>query len=41
MGIDIYLRWNDMTDAEREAQHTGFSVEHVLCNARADNKEPA
>jgi hypothetical protein len=28
LGIDIYLRWRDMTPAELEAQRTGFSVEH-------------
>ena len=28
MGIDIYLRWDEMTEAERKAQYTGFSIEH-------------
>lgn len=28
MGIDIYLRWEGQTEAEEEAQYTGFSVEH-------------
>ena len=28
MGIDIYLRWERMTEAEREAQQLGFSVVH-------------
>ncbi len=28
MGIDIYLRWERMTGAEREAQQLGFSVVH-------------
>jgi hypothetical protein len=28
MGIDIYARWNGMTEPERAAQITGFSVEH-------------
>lgn len=28
MGIDIYLRWTLQTDAEQEAQHTGYSVTH-------------
>lgn len=26
MGIDIYSRWKNMTDAEKEGQYTGFSV---------------
>lgn len=26
MGIDVYLRWDGMTDAERNAQYTGFEV---------------
>ncbi len=28
MGIDIYLRWESMTEAERDAQQLGFSVVH-------------
>jgi hypothetical protein len=28
MGIDIYAKWDGMTDAEKKAQVTGFSVEH-------------
>jgi hypothetical protein len=28
VGIDIYLRWEGMTEAERRAQMTGFSVVH-------------
>lgn len=28
MGIDIYLRWQGMMEAERAAQQTGFSVVH-------------
>ena len=28
MGIDIYATWKGMTDEEKEAQYTGFSVEH-------------
>jgi hypothetical protein len=28
MGIDIYAEWDGMTDAEKKAQITGFSVEH-------------
>ena len=28
MGIDIYAKWDGMTEAEEEAQITGFSVEH-------------
>ena len=28
MGIDIYARWDGMTEAEEAAQITGFSVEH-------------
>jgi len=28
MGIDIYAEWKGMSDAERKAQVTGFSVEH-------------
>jgi hypothetical protein len=26
MGIDIYLEWDDMTEEEKQAQATGFSV---------------
>jgi hypothetical protein len=26
MGIDIYAEWNGMTEAERDAQITGFSI---------------
>lgn len=28
MGIDIYARWQGQTEAEEQAQHTGFSVVH-------------
>jgi hypothetical protein len=28
MGIDIYAEWKGMSDAEKKAQITGFSVEH-------------
>jgi hypothetical protein len=28
MGIDIYAKWDGMTEAEENAQVTGFSVEH-------------
>lgn len=28
MGIDIYAEWDGMSDAEKKAQITGFSVEH-------------
>jgi len=28
MGIDIYAEWDGMTEAEKAAQTTGFSVEH-------------
>ena len=28
MGIDIYATWRDQSDAEAEAQMTGFSVAH-------------
>ena len=28
MGIDIYAEWKGMSDAEKKAQVTGFSVEH-------------
>ena len=28
MGIDIYAKWDGMTEAEDAAQITGFSVEH-------------
>src|SRR5665213_1209510 len=28
MGIDIYAEWHGMSDAEKKAQVTGFSVEH-------------
>jgi hypothetical protein len=28
MGIDIYARWRGQSEAERNAQITGFSVEH-------------
>lgn len=28
MGIDIYAEWKGMSDAEKKAQLTGFSVEH-------------
>ena len=28
MGIDIYARWKGQTEAEEQAQNTGFSVMH-------------
>jgi hypothetical protein len=28
MGIDIYAEWDEMTGAEKDAQITGFSIEH-------------
>lgn len=28
MGIDIYLRWDDMPESEVEKQYTGFSIAH-------------
>lgn len=28
MGIDVYLRWQGQTEAERQAQFTGFSIVH-------------
>ena len=28
MGIDIYLRWKDITEEEVEKQYTGFSLVH-------------
>src|SRR3984893_15575344 len=28
MGIDIYAKWDGMTEAEEAAQITGFSIEH-------------
>lgn len=28
MGIDIYAEWDGMTEADKAAQVTGFSVEH-------------
>jgi hypothetical protein len=28
MGVDIYAEWNGMSDADKRAQVTGFSVEH-------------
>ena len=28
MGIDIYAEWKGMSKAEKDAQFTGFSVEH-------------
>jgi hypothetical protein len=28
MGIDIYAKWDGMTEAEDAAQITGFSIEH-------------
>jgi len=28
MGIDIYAEWDGMTEREKQAQRTGFSVEH-------------
>ena len=36
MGIDIYLRWQGMTEEERAAQQTGYSVVHGHgCSAAA------
>lgn len=28
MGIDIYVRWEGQSEAEKQAQYTGYSVEH-------------
>jgi hypothetical protein len=28
MGIDVYARWDGQTEAERQAQYTGFSIMH-------------
>lgn len=28
MGIDVYLHWKEQTEAERQAQYTGFSIAH-------------
>ena len=28
MGIDIYARWKGQTEAEEQAQNTGFSAVH-------------
>ena len=28
MGIDVYMRWDDQTKAEENAQYTGFSAVH-------------
>jgi len=28
MGIDVYMRWPDQTESERQAQYTGFSLVH-------------
>lgn len=28
MGIDIYASWDEMTETEKKAQYTGFSVHH-------------
>lgn len=28
MGIDVYMKWKDQTEDERQAQFTGFSIEH-------------
>lgn len=28
MGIDLYLRWDGQTDAEKKAQYTGYSIVH-------------
>lgn len=28
MGIDVYAKWDGQTDAERDAQITGFSIAH-------------
>jgi hypothetical protein len=37
VGIDVYLRWKGQTEAEKEAQYTGFSIVHghvgYLCEA--------
>ena len=27
MGIDIYMRWDNMTETEKHAQYTGFDIE--------------
>lgn len=28
MGFDVYLRWPNQTEEERQAQYTGFSIVH-------------
>ena len=28
MGIDIYMEWDNMTEEDKHAQLTGFSIEH-------------
>lgn len=28
MGIDVYMRWNNQTENEIQAQYTGFSIVH-------------
>jgi hypothetical protein len=28
VGIDVYMRWTGQTEAEKEAQYTGFSIVH-------------
>jgi len=42
MGIDVYLRWDNMSEAEKQAQYTGFSVEsgHVGYLREAYHGEP-
>jgi len=42
MGIDIYAEWNGITEAEQEAQITGFSIEqgHVGYLREAYHGEP-
>lgn len=28
MGLDVYLRWDNISDDEKNKQYTGFSIEH-------------
>ena len=28
MGIDIYMNWDGMTEEDKQAQYTGYSIEH-------------
>lgn len=42
MGIDVYLQWDGMNEAEKSAQYTGFSVQsgHVGYLREAYHGEP-